>query len=140
LGQLKEKTFSLLQRANGLLDRGETETPLSLIKDCIQIINEVADYIHKDEEEIVYKRITAIIDSRIESIKKQNTSIEQSSNPRIVVHLFPLLSFYKEGNFFNLTGLQNQATKLPLLSGGSYDYRFNYEGFLTFNTNSGNYA
>ena len=65
--------------------------------------------------------------------------MEQGSDPKIVIHIISIFGFTKEKNL-ELTNLHNRVTQLPLLSGSSYDYKYNFEGYTTFISQNGNYV
>lgn len=130
------KTEKLLDRINHLIDNNdETKTPLINTKEVLEIVGDILASI---EDKELTENIERLINKRISSIKLKK--VGQGDSPILLVHIVSTKIHSKVKSYIELHKLQNRATDLPILSGAGYDYRFNSEGFLTFDNRNRSYT
>jgi hypothetical protein len=84
--------------------------------------------------ETVTEKIKGFRVERLSQIIASETPVLMDANsPKTVLHLIPLDAF-DLAKRCDISGLSNVSGKLPPLSSAGWDYRFNFDGFLTYSS------
>jgi hypothetical protein len=78
-------------------------------------------------------RIRRFRDERLGRIVAGDTVEYLRDGPKVVLHLVPVSAMELSGGV-QVYGLAGLSTRLPPMSSGSYDHRYNFDGYLTHNT------
>lgn len=81
--------------------------------------------------ETITERIRKFREDRISKILADETPIPLQDNPKIVLHLLPLISF-NPAQVYDISKISSDPGKMPPIYASGWDYRYNFEGFLTY--------
>ncbi len=118
-----------------MLELGEAQTSLHTTKEISELLYDTLSCLHKERQKKVESNIQSFITSRIDTIKNNELPIEFESDTKAIFHLIPLNVFEQEEQQLDISVLQHKAPQLPPFGYGAYDYRYNYDGYLTHNKN-----
>lgn len=68
---------------------------------------------------------------RLQTIMSGSTGVPASDDPLLILHVLPIAAI-DPTNSADITAMGKHATELQPLHAGSYDYRYNADGFMTF--------
>jgi hypothetical protein len=128
---LLEKSLLLEKKVKTLLEQGEKQASLKLTHEITEVVSATLSHFQMGRQKETEKRIESFINLRLGSIKNADTPIELKEGAKIVVHIIPLSAF-EHGKNFDVSFLKEHSYMLPQLTNSSYDYRFNYDGYMTF--------
>ena len=78
------------------------------------------------------KQIQSFINHRLHTIKKfQNTNRMYVRCKKVVIHLVPTNILDKDEITLDMNLVGKRPQLLPLLSYSGYDYRYNFDGYVT---------
>jgi hypothetical protein len=82
--------------------------------------------------ETITERIRKFREDRISKILADESPIPMQGNPKIVLHLLPIISF-NPAQSYDISKISSQPAKMPQISVSGCDYyRYNLDGFLTY--------
>ncbi|MCM3412699.1 hypothetical protein [Metabacillus litoralis] len=125
---LIEKVGILEKKVSTLLEQGEKQASINLIQEMSEILSSTLFHLQKETD----KKILSFINDRLDAIKNIETPIPLLPGGKVVVHLIPIQAFEDESNL-DISTFRDKAHQLPQLCQSGYDYRFNYDGFITYN-------
>jgi hypothetical protein len=85
--------------------------------------------------ETITERIRKFREDRILKIIADETPISLCNNPRIALHIIPIISFYPGQNYNIHSKFCGMGKLSPIYPPGIGGYRYNFDGFLTHSAN-----
>lgn len=79
----------------------------------------------------IYEQIKAFRQNRVALIESNETPVPVYKGAKLIIHLIPVASF-RSRQAFDVTTMQNSATKFPPLTASGWDHRLNLDGHLTY--------
>lgn len=79
----------------------------------------------------IYEQIRAFRQNRVALIESNETPVPLCKGAKLIAHLIPVASF-RSRQAFDVTTMQNSATKFPPLTASGWDHRLNLDGHLTY--------
>lgn len=79
----------------------------------------------------IYEQIKGFRQNRVALIESNETPVPLCKGAKLIVHLIPVSSF-RSRQAFDVTAMQNSATKFPPLTASGWDHRLNLDGYLTY--------
>lgn len=126
---------SLNKKIDVMLVRGEEQNSLQVIKELSELLSDTLDCIYKDKNKEIESNIQSFIAYRIANIVSNQMPIKFESDTKAIFHLIPTSAFKQEQQQIDMTALQQKTTQFSPFGHGSYDFRYNYDGYLTYNKN-----
>ena len=83
----------------------------------------------------IIEKVRKFKENRILNIIADETPFPFYENPKIVLHLIPLISF-NPGQRYDIVSLRNKKECLPKIGGDSHSGRYNLDGYLSFEGSS----
>ncbi len=81
--------------------------------------------------ETLTERIRKFRETRISNIFANETPLPFQDEPKIVLHLVPLVSF-NPAQSYDINRVASNSLQMGPMRGGSWDVRYNFDGFLTY--------
>ena len=81
--------------------------------------------------ETITQRIRKFREERISKIFANETPISILNNPKIVLHLIPLISF-NPAQSYDISKITSQPGKIRQINGSGWNSKYNLDGFLTY--------
>lgn len=81
--------------------------------------------------ETIAERIRKFREDRISNIFANETPVLLYDNPKIVLHLIPIISF-NPAQSYEITKISCQPKKMEPINCNNCDHRYNFDGFLTY--------
>lgn len=76
------------------------------------------------------------MEARIARILNEETSVEFGAKAKVILHLVPSSAFNsKNEKKLDIKEFRQEVSRLSPLGGSGYNFRYNYDGFLTYNKN-----
>jgi hypothetical protein len=129
----------LEKRIKSLLDQGEKLVSLKLSHEITELLLTTLTFLQLEKRRENDSKFRSFIGDRINNIKNGHTPIELKNKTLAVIHLIPLNFFDIKDNGLEIDYFKNKGSSLPLLSGLGRDNRYNYDGFLSYNSFNGSY-
>lgn len=83
------------------------------------------------------KNIQSFMESRNARILNEETPVEFGTKAKVILHLVPSSAFNsKNEKKLDMKEFHQEVSRLSPLGGSGYNFRYNYDGFLTYNQNS----
>jgi hypothetical protein len=81
--------------------------------------------------ETITERIRKFREDRISKILADETPIPLLKNPKIILHLLPIISFNPAQNY-DIKKISSDPDKMSPIDSRGYEHRYNLDGFLTY--------
>lgn len=114
-----------------MLERGETQTSLHVTNELTELLSTTLAFYQLEKQKEVEKQIQSFINHRLHTIKNFKTPIECTSGAKVVIHLVPTNILDKDEITLDMNLVGKRPQLLPLLSYSGYDYRYNFDGYVT---------
>jgi hypothetical protein len=85
--------------------------------------------------ETITERIRKFREDRISKILADETPIPLLENPKIVLHLIPIISF-NPSQSYDIRKISSDIMNMPPISPSGWDYRYNLDGLLSYSANT----
>ncbi|WP_099355501.1 hypothetical protein [Fredinandcohnia onubensis] len=139
MNEIIETASFLEQKIKSLMKHGEKQSSLELSYEITELLITTLTSLQQEKQKENETKLQSFIEERITNIKNGITPIELKNKTLTVIHLIPLSIFDSKQNKLDMAYFVNRGYSLPLLSGAGRDSRYNYDGFLSYNSYNGSY-
>lgn len=135
MDQKRKNLETFDEKSNEILANFQNEKDSDLLKKLLTTLDKTITYLNKEEEEKFESDLQSFVTTRVSEIKKEETPQTLEPNPKVILHLIPLNTFERNYQSIDIKDLHHSSSLLAPLATFSYDYKYNFDGYVTYNKN-----
>ncbi|MRX71973.1 hypothetical protein GJU40_07285 [Bacillus lacus] len=129
---LVEKAGLLEKKIKSLSEQGEKEALIHITQEMSEILSTALSRFQSVTQKETDDNILSFIFRRLEAIKNDEAPIPLHPGGKAIIHIVPIHGV-KDDLSLDVSILRDKSQQLPQLCQGGFNFRFNFDGFLTYN-------